>query len=67
MTRAEAPARMNRTEWIDRLCDALDAFDERMLTTEQIAALAVSIETAHAANAERQAAPVLTLVRGDAS
>ena len=58
---------MNRTEWIDRLCNALEAFDERVLTTEQIAALAVSIETMHGVDAQPQAAPVLTLVRGDAS
>ena len=58
---------MNRTEWIDRLCNALEAFDERMLTTEQIAALAVSIETMHGVDSRQPAAPVLTLVRGDAS
>ena len=58
---------MNRTEWIDRLCNALEAFDERMLTTEQIAALAVSIEAMHGIDARPQTAPVLTLVRGDAS
>ncbi len=52
---------MNRTEWVDRLCNALDAFDERMLTTEQIAALAVAIETFMSPSMALPA-PVLTLV-----
>lgn len=58
---------MNRTEWIDRLCNALEAFDERVLTTEQIAAITVTLETMMGIDAQPQTAPVLTLVRGDAS
>ncbi|WGJ86117.1 hypothetical protein [Gordonia sp. SMJS1] len=58
---------MTRTEWIDRLCNALEAFDERVLTTEQLAAITVTLETMMGIDARPQAAPVLTLVRGDAS
>ena len=58
---------MNRTEWIDRLCNALDAFEDNAFTTEQIAAITVTLETMMGVDAQPQAAPVLTLVRGDAS
>ncbi|QIK49641.1 hypothetical protein P9A14_02565 [Gordonia hongkongensis] len=58
---------MNRTEWIDRLCNALDAFEDNAFTTEQIAAITVTLETMMGVDDQRQAAPVLTLVRGDAS
>ncbi|MBR7191924.1 hypothetical protein [Gordonia sp. SCSIO 19800] len=58
---------MNRTEWIDRCCNALDALKAEMLSTEEIAAITVTLETMLGIENQRTAAPVLTLVRGDAS
>ncbi|OCH81028.1 hypothetical protein [Gordonia sp. UCD-TK1] len=59
---------MNRTVWIDRLCNALDAFEDDAFSTEQIAAITVTLETMMGIGTQpTSAAPVLTLVRGDAS
>ena len=52
---------MNRTVWIDRLCDVLDRLEESALSTEQLAALAVTLETFMAPSMANPA-PVLTLV-----
>ncbi|WJG11638.1 hypothetical protein PWF70_13460 [Gordonia sp. Swx-4] len=51
----------DRTAWIDRCCKALDEFDERHLSTEQIAALTVMLENINALH-QATAAPVLRLV-----
>lgn len=58
---------MNRAAWIDRLCDALDSLEESALSTEQLAALAVTLETYLGIEAQPVGTPALTLVRGDAS
>lgn len=56
---------MNRAEWADRLCDALGAFEASSLTTEQIAAVTVMLESfGDQPHAKRAKDTVLQLIPG---
>jgi hypothetical protein len=59
---------MTRDDWIDRTCDALNNFSAARLSTEQLAAVAVYLETLNGTYGQPKA-PRLHLVTagGDAS
>ncbi|WP_287016009.1 hypothetical protein [Gordonia sp. (in: high G+C Gram-positive bacteria)] len=58
---------MTRDDWVHRLVEALDAFEARQHTTEQLAAFAVYLETLNGTHGQPKAPRLHLVTGGDAS